>query len=88
MKRLQKKYVEYRVVIAPDVRTGSGERCFTAFVPALGIADDGDTVEEARDNIQKMIAFHLECLRREKQPVPVEQPLADFVTTARVAVLA
>lgn len=46
MKR-PKKYFEYRVLITPDVRVGSRERCFTAFVPILGIATSGDTVEEA-----------------------------------------
>ena len=86
MRQKDKKYIDYRIVITPDVRTGSGERCFTAFVPVLGIATDGDSVEEALQNIQEMIAFHLECLRKEKQPLPVEQPTADFITTARVAV--
>ena len=88
MSRQDKKYIEYRIVITPDTRTGSGERCFTAFVPLLGIATGGDSVEEALGNIREMIAFHLECLRREKQSLPMEQPMADFITTARVAVLA
>lgn len=86
MRRQNKKYLEYRTVITPDTRTGSGERCFTASVPALGIATDGDSVEEAFQNVQEMIAFHLECLHKEKQPLPVEQPTTDFITTARVAV--
>ncbi len=86
MKRRNKRYFEYRIVITPDVRTGSGEKGFTAFVPALGIADSGDSVEEAFQNIHKMIAFHLESLRKEHQPLPMEQPSAEFITTARVAV--
>lgn len=86
MRQRTRKYLEYRVVIAPDIRTGSGESGFTASVPALGIATGGDSVEEALRNIEKMIVFHLECLRKEKQSLPVEQPMADFITTARVAV--
>ena len=86
MRRREKKYVEYRIVITPDTRTGSEERCFTAFVPVLGIATAGDSVEEALENIQRMIAFHLGCLRKERQSLPVERPTADFITTARVAV--
>lgn len=86
MRQRQQKYLDYRIVITPDTRTGSGQHCFTAFVPTLGIATDGDSVEEALRNVQEMIAFHLECLRREKQPLPVEQPMTDFITTARVAV--
>ena len=84
--RHQKRYIDYRIVITPDTRTGSGDPGFTALVPALGIATGGDSVEEALRNVQEMIAFHLECLRREKQSLPMEQPVADFITTARVAV--
>ena len=86
MKHADKKYIEYRIVITPDTRTGSGDPGFTALVPVLGIATGGDSVEEALENIREMIVFHLECLRKEKQSLPVEQPLADFITTARVAV--
>ncbi|MFY9462877.1 MAG: type II toxin-antitoxin system HicB family antitoxin [Candidatus Sungiibacteriota bacterium] len=84
--RYQKRYIDYRIVITPDTRTGSGDLGFTALVPVLGIATGGDSVEEALRNIQEMIVFHLECLRKEKQPLPMEQPTADFITTARVAV--
>ncbi len=70
------------------MRTGSGEPGFTAYVPALGIADGGDTVEEAFDNVRKLIAFHLESLRKEGLPLPAEQAMAEFITTARVAVSA
>lgn len=86
MRRRNRKYIDYRIVITPDTRTGSEEPGFTALVPALGIATGGDSVEEALKNIRDMIAFHLECLRKEKEPLPVEQPAADFITTARVAI--
>jgi len=86
MRQRSKRYYEYRILITPDVRTGSGQRGFSAYVPALGIADDGDSVEEAYENIRALIIFHLESLRREKEPLPVEQPSAEFITTARVAV--
>lgn len=85
MKRL-KKYFEYRVLITPDIRAGSRERCFTAFVPILGIATSGDTVEEAYKGVQELIAFHLESLQKEGKPVPIEQPTEEFIATARVAV--
>ena len=85
MKR-QKRYFEYRVVITPDVRTGSKDGCFTALVPVLGIAASGDTVEEAYRNVQELIIFHLEALRKEGASPPVEEPSGEFVATARVAV--
>ncbi len=86
MKRTkEKRYIEYRIVITPDRRTGSGEPGFSAYVPALGIADDGDSVEEAFQNIRKLIAFHLESLRKEKEPLPKEPISGGFITTARIA---
>lgn len=85
MKR-QKKYFEYRVVIAPDVRVGSREHCFTAYVPVLGIATSGDTIEEAHRNAEELIAFHLESLREEGELLPVEQPTEEFIATARVVI--
>ena len=86
MRRQNKKYFEYRIVITPDVRIGSGERGFTALAPALGIATGGDSVEDALQNIRELIGFHMECLLKEKQPLPGEQSAADFITTTRVAV--
>ena len=44
---MEKKILNYRVVITPDQRTGTGKPCYTAYVPLLGIATDGDTIEEA-----------------------------------------
>lgn len=84
MKQRAKNYLEYRIVIAPDVRTGSRRVCFTAFVPVLGITADGDTVEEARENAKNCIAFHIESLKKEGVALPVEAVANEFITTARV----
>lgn len=84
MKQHIKNYLEYRIIIAPDVRTGSRRTCFTAFVPVLSIAVDGDTVEEARENAKNCIAFHIESLKKEGATLPVEAVAHEFITTARV----
>jgi predicted RNase H-like HicB family nuclease len=60
MKQGAKKYFEYRILITPDVRSGSKTSCYTAMVPVLGIATDGDTVEQAFGNAKTLIEFHLE----------------------------
>ena len=86
MRRRPKRHIEYRIVITPDIRTGTGEHGFTALAPTLGIATGGDSVEEALQNIRELITFHLGCLRKEKRSLPMEQPAPDFITTARVAV--
>lgn len=84
MKQHIKNYLEYRIVIAPDVRTGSRRTCFTAFVPVLGIAAEGDTVEEARENAKNLITFHLESLKKEGAALPIEVVTHEFITTARI----
>jgi len=86
MHQKPQKYLEYRIIITPDARTGTKKRCFTAFVPVLGIATDGDTVEEAFENAESLIEFHLETLHKSKQIIPVEDSAQEFITTARVAV--
>lgn len=66
MKAQKKHILDYRVIIKPDQRTGSGKSCYVAECPTLGIADDGETVEEALKNLRDTIVFHLECLQAEK----------------------
>lgn len=85
MKKQTKRYLEYRILITPDFRIGSKEDCYTALVPVLGIATDGDTVELALENAKNLIEFHLDSLRAEKQLIPVEDFSREFIATARVA---
>lgn len=84
MGKMQTKTLNYRVIVKPDKRTETGEFCFSAFCPTLGIADDGDTFEKAVANLQKLIRFHLECLVREKEEIPVDNPEKEIITTTRI----
>ena len=86
MKGRTNKYLEYKILIMSDVRTGTGHFCYSALVPVLGIAADGDTIEEAFKNARTLIEFHLEALRKEGRSIPTEDPSKEFITTARVAV--
>ncbi len=86
MKKKMRKYLEYRILITPDLRSGSRKRCYTALVPVLGIAADGDSTKEAFENIQKLIVFHLESLRKEGKSLPVEKFSGEIITTARVLI--
>ena len=67
---MQKTILNYRVVIEPDTRVGTGEKCFTAFCPTLGIADSGDTLDEALANIKEGIKCYLEALAKEGEEIP------------------
>ena len=86
MKSPKKYDLDYRVVVKPDKRMGSGKHCYVASCPTLGIADDGDTVEEALENIRNTITFHIECLQEEGKEIPVDSPHEELVTNTQVQV--
>ena len=53
---MQTTILNYRVIVEPDTQTGTDKPGFTALCPTLGVADDGDTVEELniiRDSVVK-----------------------------------
>lgn len=77
--------LNYAVVIEPDTQTGSDKPGYSAFCPVLGIADDGDTIDEALANIKKTIVFHLECLKEEGQEIPSSSPAGTIVTSVQIA---
>ncbi len=58
--------LQYRVLVMKDPETGS----VVAEIPALQIADFGADVPEALANIKAMVAFHVECLQEEGEPIP------------------
>jgi predicted RNase H-like HicB family nuclease len=73
---------QFTVVIEPD------EEAFHAYVPALlGCHTFGVTVDEARANIAEAIELHIESMREDGEPIPVErEPL--FITRLSVPVAA
>jgi len=82
-----KKTFNYQIIIYPDKTFGSNKPCFTAYCPALEIADSGETIEEALKNIKSLIKFHLECLKEEKFSIPKDFfPDDQLITTARVSI--
>ena len=78
--------LNYRIVIQPDEQTGTGKPGYTALCPTLGVADDGDTVEEAIKNVHGAIESYIEALAMDGQPVPVDKPEQDLVTTTQISV--
>lgn len=81
----QKTILDYRVVLRPDKRLGSNKSCYVAFCPTLGVVDDGDTPQEALDNLQNTILFHVECLQKEHQEIPVDRPNEELVTNTQIS---
>ena len=81
---MQTRVLNYRIIVSPDEETGSGKPGFTAFCPTLGVADDGDTVEEALQNINGAIDAYVESLIEDGESVPVDSPQSDLITTTQV----
>ena len=81
---MQTKILNYRIIITPDTQTGTGKHGYTAFCPTLGIADDGDTIEEALNNVKEAIQVYIESLSKDNQPVPIDNPEQDIVTTTQI----
>lgn len=83
---MQTKILNYRIVIEPDQYTGTNKPCYTAYCPTLGVADGGDTIEEALKNVQGAIEAFVESLVEDKLPVPVDNLDGDIVTSTKVQV--
>lgn len=83
-----KKNLNYQVIIYPDRTVGSNKFCFTAFCPALEVADSGKSIEEAFENVKSLIRFHLECLKKEKTAIPKSfvSENEDLISTAKVSI--
>jgi len=81
---MEKPIANYRVIIEKDTQTGTKKSGYVAYVPTLGIVDDGYTIEEALDNTRKTIKFHLECLVEEGKYIPEPDSDEYFVTTAKI----
>lgn len=79
---MEKVVLNYRVIIEPDKRTGTGEACFTAYCPKLNIADDGDTVEEALSAIQEGIKCYLEALIKDGLEIPPADNIEEGLVTS------
>lgn len=62
----------YRVELRTDRRTGQ----ISAILPALDeLADFGDAVEEALENLRQLAEFVLECRQAEGEPLPPSDPV-------------
>ena len=67
----------YTVLLTPDQDEGG----FSVRVPSLpGLHTQGDTYDEAMRNARAVIAFHLECLEAEGEPIPEESAAPQLAT--------
>lgn len=81
---MQTKVLNYRIIVSPDKQTGTDKSGFTALCPTLGVADDGDTVEQALANVRGAIQAFVDSLVEDNEPVPTDRPERDIITTTQV----
>jgi predicted RNase H-like HicB family nuclease len=78
---MEKRVLNYRVIITPDERAGTNDRCYGAYCPTLDVTSEGDTVEEALANIKEAMELRLEVLAEDGEKIPVERDESFIVTT-------
>ena len=83
---MEKRLYNYRVIIEQDERTGTNELAYTAYVPTLGIATDGDTIDLALTNAQEAIEAYVGSLIDDKEEVPEDSPDCYLVANTKVRV--
>ena len=74
-KNMDTKALNYRVIIEPDVYSGSGKPCYLAYASALDVADNGDTIEEALVHITEAIRCRIEALIADGEPAAISQEM-------------
>lgn len=66
---LRKKVYQYTAIFEPDKKVGG----FTASIPSLpGCISEGDTFEEALENIKEAASLYLETMKKDKERIPDE----------------
>lgn len=81
---MQTTVLNYRIIVEPDTYTGSEKPCFTAYCHTLGVADGGDTIDQALARIKSLIKFHLDCLVKDGEPIPAPDKEDSLVTTLKI----
>ena len=70
--------MQYTVILHPDETGG-----YWVEVPALpGCASQGETVEEALDNVKDAIELYVDVLREDGAPIPKDEEVVFTVTVA------
>ena len=80
---MQTQILNYRIIIEPEKQ--GRKTVYNAYCPTLGVADWGNTVDQAIERIQSLMKFHIECLLEEKQEVPVENE-QEILTRAKISI--
>lgn len=82
---MQTQVLNYRIIIEPEKQ--GKKTIYNAYCPTLGVADFGDSIDEAIKNIQSLIKFHIESLLKDRVEVPEEDNIYNnLVTSTKVSI--
>ncbi len=81
---MQKQVLNYRIIIEPE-KMGR-KTVYNAYCPTLGLADYGDSIDEALKNIQALIKFHIKSLLGDGLEVPTENTIEEVITSTKVSI--
>ncbi len=81
---MQKRVLNYRIIIEPE-KMGR-KTVYNAYCPTLGLADYGDSIDEAFKSIQLLVKFHIESLLKDGLEVPTENTEEEVITSTRVSI--
>lgn len=84
MSAMEKFVLNYRVIVEPDTRIGTNEKCFTAYCPTLNIVSDGDIMEDTLKNIQEAIQLRVEVLVEDGEEVPVDRVDEEVIVHTKI----
>lgn len=82
--KIATRHQTYQVLVQADRRIGTNERAYTAYVPSLGIATNGDTFEETLANAREATAAYVESFVDDGLEVPTVDE-SSFVATASIS---
>ncbi|MDP3974339.1 MAG: hypothetical protein Q8P92_05910 [Candidatus Daviesbacteria bacterium] len=81
---MQKQVLNYRIIIEPG-KMGK-KVVYNAYCNTLGLADYGNSIDEAVKNIKSLIKFHIECLLEDGTEVPTENTEEELITSTKVSI--
>lgn len=75
--------LNFRVILEPEKM--NKKTVYNAYCPTLGIADFGDTIEEALEHMKEGIELSLECMEKEKQEIVSDNIEEQFITSLQIS---
>lgn len=79
---MEKKVLNYRVII--ELEKMGKKTVFNAYCRSLGVADYGDSIDEAIKRIQSLMKFHIESLLEDGIEVPKENTDEELIMSTKV----